>query len=131
MFMFKSNEPIKVAHLQKLANQSLLNGTLVIEMINNSFSERKKNFGRLIKRKSSNRKKIKIWKNNSTRFCSKQNLGKWMHFQISLSLWELQVIKDLLCVRDIAWKSSNRLLLLLILKKNQISLETNCVEVYF
>ena len=25
-----------------------------------------------------------------------------MHFQISLSLWELQGIKDLLCVRDIA-----------------------------
>ena len=42
--MFKSNEPIKVAHLQKLANQSLLNGTLVIEMINNSFSESKKSF---------------------------------------------------------------------------------------
>ena len=37
-----------------------------------------------------------------------------MHFQISLSLWELQVIKDLLCVRDIAGISSNRLLLLLI-----------------
>ena len=26
-----SNEPIKVAHLQKLANQSVLNGALVIE----------------------------------------------------------------------------------------------------
>ena len=25
-----------------------------------------------------------------------------MHFQISLSLWVLQVIKDLLCVRDVA-----------------------------
>ena len=49
--MFNSNEPIKVAHLQKLANQSLLNGTLVMEMVNNSFSESKKNFGRLIKRK--------------------------------------------------------------------------------
>ena len=48
--MFNSNEPIKVAHLQKLANQSLLNGTLVMEMVNNSFSESKKNFGRLIKR---------------------------------------------------------------------------------
>ena len=51
MFMFNSNEPIKVAHLQKLANQSLLNGALVMEMVNNSFSESKKNFGRLIKRK--------------------------------------------------------------------------------
>ena len=49
--MFNLNEPIKVAHLQKLANQSLLNGALVMEMVNNSFSESKKNFGRLIKRK--------------------------------------------------------------------------------
>ena len=49
--MFNSNEPIKVAHLEKLANQSLLNGALVMEMVNNSFSESKKNFGRLIKRK--------------------------------------------------------------------------------
>ena len=49
--MFNLNEPIKVAHLQKLANQSLLNGALVMEMVNNSFSESKKNFGCLIKRK--------------------------------------------------------------------------------
>ena len=39
MFMLNSNEPIKVAHLQKLINQSMLNGTLVIEMESNSFSE--------------------------------------------------------------------------------------------
>ena len=50
MFMVDSNEPIKVAHPQKIANQSMLNGTLVIEIVNNSFSESKKNFGRLIKR---------------------------------------------------------------------------------
>ena len=50
MFMLNSNEPIKVAHLQKLANQSMLNGALVVEMVNNSFSESKKSFGRLIKR---------------------------------------------------------------------------------
>ena len=43
--MFNSNEPIKVPHLQKLASQSKLNGAFVIEMVNNSFSERKKNFG--------------------------------------------------------------------------------------
>ena len=49
--MFKTNEPIKVAHLQKLANQSLLNWALVMEMVNNLFSESKENFGRLIKRK--------------------------------------------------------------------------------
>ena len=51
MFMFNSNEPIKVAHLQKLANQSLLNGALVMEMVNNTFSESKNNIGRLIKGK--------------------------------------------------------------------------------
>ena len=28
MFMFKTNEPIKVIHLQKLANQSMLDGPL-------------------------------------------------------------------------------------------------------
>ena len=28
MFMLNSNEPIKVSHLQKLANQSTLNGAL-------------------------------------------------------------------------------------------------------
>ena len=48
--MLNSNEPVKVAHLQKLANQSMLNGALVIEMGNNSFttlfSESNKNFGR-------------------------------------------------------------------------------------
>ena len=45
-----SNEPIKVDHLQKLANQSVLNGALVIEKwLSNSLSESKKNFCRLIK----------------------------------------------------------------------------------
>ena len=47
--ILNSNEPIKVAHLQKLANQSILNGALAIEMVNNSLSESKKNFGRSIK----------------------------------------------------------------------------------
>ena len=49
-YMVILNEPIKIAHLQKLANQSMVNGALVIEMINNSFSESKKNFGSLMKR---------------------------------------------------------------------------------
>ena len=44
MFMLISNKPIKVADLQKLANQLMLNDALVIEMVNNSFSESKKNF---------------------------------------------------------------------------------------
>ena len=37
--MLNSNEPIKGAHLQKLTNHSILNGALVIEMANHSFSE--------------------------------------------------------------------------------------------
>ena len=41
--MLISNEPIKVAHLQKLANQSILNCALVIELAS---SESKKDFGR-------------------------------------------------------------------------------------
>ena len=49
MFTFKTSKPIKVIHLQKLANQSMLNSALVIEIVNKSFSESKKNFGRLIK----------------------------------------------------------------------------------
>ena len=59
-------------HLQKLASQSMLNGALVKEMVNNSFSENKKNFGRLIKwgkfysKKSGDMGSEKI---NSTRFC--------------------------------------------------------------
>ena len=47
--------------------------------------------------------------------------GKWMHFQISLSLWELQVIRDLLCVGDVVEKSLNKLSLLIILKGRCIS----------
>ena len=42
MFMINSNEPIKVAHRQILAYQSMLNGALVIDMVNNSLSESKK-----------------------------------------------------------------------------------------
>ena len=33
MFMLISREPIKVTHLQKLANQSMVNSALVIEMV--------------------------------------------------------------------------------------------------
>ena len=43
MFMFNSIESTEVAHFQKLTNQSMLNGALVLEMINNFFSESKKN----------------------------------------------------------------------------------------
>ena len=56
--MFNSNELIKVARLQKLANKSLLNGALVIEIVNNYFSGSKKNFsGKSGSGKGSNRKK--------------------------------------------------------------------------
>ena len=45
---------------------------------------------------------------------SKQDFGKWMYFQISLSLLELQGIRDLLLfVREIVEKSLSRLLTLL------------------
>ena len=37
-----SNELIKIAHLKKLANESMLNGALEIEMVKNSFIESKK-----------------------------------------------------------------------------------------
>ena len=44
MFISISNQPIKVADLQKLANQLMSTGALVIEMANISFSESKKNW---------------------------------------------------------------------------------------
>ena len=40
MFMLNSNEPIHVAHFQKLANQSMLNGALEMEMVKNSVKAR-------------------------------------------------------------------------------------------
>ena len=58
--MLNSNNPIKVAHLQKLANQSILDGALVIEMVNNSFNESQKNFVRLIKRESSQQLHVQV-----------------------------------------------------------------------
>ena len=57
--MLNSNEPIKVAQFQKLANQSMLNGALVIEMTYNSFSESKENLGRLISKDRFNRQKTR------------------------------------------------------------------------
>ena len=66
MLMFNSNEPIKVAHLQKLANQSLLNGALVMEIVNNSFRRKTLSFDKAEKVLM---EKIKIWKYTCTRFC--------------------------------------------------------------
>ena len=48
MFMLNSNKPIKVAHLQKLVDKSMLNGALVIEMVGTLFSESRKKNGCLI-----------------------------------------------------------------------------------
>ena len=44
MSMFNLNEPIKVAHLQKLTNQSMsmLNGALMTEMVNNFLLKKRK-----------------------------------------------------------------------------------------
>ena len=56
MFMFNSIESTEVAHFQKLTNQSMLNGALVLEMINNFFSESKKNF-QIEKRETFQKKK--------------------------------------------------------------------------
>ena len=36
--MLNSNDPIQVAHLQKLANQSMLNDALVIKIVKKVFS---------------------------------------------------------------------------------------------
>ena len=60
--MFNLNEPIKVAHLQKLANQSLLNGALMMEMVNNSFKESKKNL-------FDKAEKVLIEKNKDMKIC--------------------------------------------------------------
>ena len=46
LFMLNSNV---VTHIMKLTNQSMLNGALLIEMVNNSLSESYKNFDRWIK----------------------------------------------------------------------------------
>ena len=54
-----------------------------------------------------------------------------MHSQNCLSLWELQVIRDLFCVRNIAEKSLNRFLLLLILKSSKFHRKTPVFESLF
>ena len=109
--MLNSNESIKVTHLQKLANRSVLNGALATDKwLNNSFSESKKNFCHLIKwgtpkiyistvsrqtsqlfrscqclNQISGRTKFVL---NLLRNCS-MGTNDWsvMHFKISLSLW--------------------------------------------
>ena len=48
MFMLNSKQPIKVADLQKLTNQSILNGALETEIVKNSFNETKKSFDKTV-----------------------------------------------------------------------------------
>ena len=66
--MSNSNKPIKFVYLQKLANQSMLNGTLVMEMTKTStfvFMKVKKSLVVHWKKKSFN------WKNKEREDCEK------------------------------------------------------------
>ena len=61
--------------------------------------------------------------------------GKGRHFQIRLLLWEMQVIRYFLCMRDIGEKPLNRLLLVLkrshqrcSVKKSALKNFANCTE---
>ena len=60
MFMLNSNEPVKIARIQKLANQSMLKCALVIKVVNNSFSETKKIWA-FDKARNILIRKIEIW----------------------------------------------------------------------
>ena len=59
--MLNSKEPMKVPHLQKLAKQLMLNGALIIKMINNSFTESRKTLVVQQSVERSNKKKNEIW----------------------------------------------------------------------
>ena len=74
MFMFNSIESTEVAHFQKLTNQSMLNGALVLEMINNFFSESKKNFQ--IEKRETFQKKKKKKKERKKKKCEKRSHRK-------------------------------------------------------
>ena len=66
-----------------------------------------------------NSKVVNVWI-RSLWVCSKSTTETFLVseyiFKFSLSLWGLQVIRDLLCLRGITEKSLNRMLLLLILR---------------
>ena len=64
MFMLISNEPIKVTHLEKLGNQSMINVALVIEMVTILLAKARKTLVVWSNEERSNRKKkkeIKLW----------------------------------------------------------------------
>ena len=78
MFMVISNESIKVAHLQKLANQAMMNGALVIEMTKWLFNEARN---------------VLIEKNTRFRYISKlfrvcKRTGKLLMFRSDFSKYE-------------------------------------------
>ena len=75
MFMFNLNESMKVAHLQKLSNQSMLNGALVLGMINNFFSESKKIFV-IEKRETFQKKKKRTTKEEKRKNARNVLIGK-------------------------------------------------------
>ena len=101
----KFDEPIKVAQwkLEKLWSFKKARNVLIKKIYilldfaqYLRFQEVVKNSKKLLMFRSDLRKKevcIKWYKNA----LSEQVFGKWMHFEIILSLWELQIIRDWLC----------------------------------
>ena len=65
IFILISNKPIKFAHLQKLANQSMVNGSLTIEMVTILLVKARKTLVVWWSEEHANRKKkkneIEIW----------------------------------------------------------------------
>ena len=59
MFMLIPNEPIKVTHLEKLGNQSMINVALVIEMVTILLAKARKTLVVWSSEERSNRKKMK------------------------------------------------------------------------
>ena len=74
-FIFNSNEPAKVACLQKLGNQAMLNGALLIEMLNNYFKKKQEKLWsfdkakNVVVKKKLKKKDMGREKYISTRFC--------------------------------------------------------------
>ena len=133
MFILTSNGPIKVADLQKLASQLMLNDALMIEMVDSESKKKLWSFDKarnvIIKTKI---EIVRAVKNVSTisqdrkgglvlnllwKCCIVASFWQVNAFKISLSLWELQVIRNWLCVRDITETSLNRFVTVAFLKK--------------
>ena len=62
--------------------------------------------------------KYEICSESFTKTLYGQVFGKWMHFQIILSLWELEVMTDLLCMY--CWKIFEQIVTVAYLKKQQL-----------